>query len=180
METILEPTKKRRSSRRLDKKQIEQIVKLRNEKDLTITQIAPMYGKDPSTIFRVLEKNSDEYKALQRFKGNEVDLLDSVRYKNLRLRSALYDSIEEDNYSAVCNLAVDKKIQLIHPLTVDSGIDTEKSLLLQGKATQILDQRSLTVHLQDRLNHLDKALESAQIIDNEAPVDVSNVDNSCK
>jgi hypothetical protein len=144
-----EPT--RTKPPRLTTDEVERVMRLRTVNNLPIGDIGKIVDRHPSTIDRVLKRNSEEYQALQKFKDNQVDLLDNIRLKNTKVRNILYDSLLDDQGKSLCDLPVDKRVQLIHPLTVDSGIDTEKSLLLQGRATRILGYDD-TVQAEERVN----------------------------
>lgn len=119
---------------------------------LSYSEIAKKQNFSAPAVFKAiksLDKLAINKDQLDEYRKREVNLLDAAKMKFL---------------VAAVN---DKKLKSASALQCVTGfaVLTDKSLLLQGKATQIIESKSLILQANKTLEEIQDRLKSAQIID---------------
>jgi hypothetical protein len=124
--------RKHRKPRKLDPVKTLELA----ESGLSITDIAQHQNVNPSTVWRFLDKNSQEHKALAIFKDKRADFLHHHQMSVSRLKLLIEDGLlSEEGRTVLKAMDPDKKVRIYRDLTVASGIDYDKSRLEEGKTT---------------------------------------------
>lgn len=132
-------------------------------KGMNYTEIALKNNCTPQAArqaLKPLEKILLSRDNLKEFRDKEVSLIDSVKMK------VLVAAIQPDKI---------KKSSTLQLTTAYSQL-TDKSLLLQGKATQIIESKSMVLQAHKTLEEIQERLKSAQIIDGETDNSIVSVD----
>lgn len=140
------PIPKARKSRKVDPVKALQL----KERGYTNQDIADKFGVGPSAISNTLKRTRElilNTSELKEYRTKEVDILDSAK---ARLISAISEEKIEKAPLGTLTLAY---CQL-----------ADKSLLMQGKATQNINIRDVVTHLHDQEQALRRELEALDVV----------------
>lgn len=143
-----------RSVRRKGKIDVAQAIKDKFVRGLDYSEIASKNNCSYQAVRQRLQPIEEIILSKQEvkdFRENEVSLLDSA--KMALLVAALHPDRIKKATTQQCIWGY--------------GVLTDKSLLLQGKATQIIESKSMVLQAHKTLEEIQDRLKSAQIIDNE-------------
>jgi len=119
---------------------------------LSLSEIAAKQGVTPQGIHKALnglDKLAITKEELEDYRKREVSIIDTAKMR------FLLAAVDEEKLKSASALQC----------VTGFGILTDKSLLLQGKATQIVENKSLVLQAHRTLTEIQERLNSAQIID---------------
>lgn len=101
-------------------------------KGVGVTDVARTMNVSRMTVYRFLEKQSDDFQELKVFKDHHPDILSQLQKCSTDLR---FKIVAELNRRGVKEMTTSELRSLWHTLTIGQGVDFDKTRLLLGKST---------------------------------------------
>ena len=126
------------SKKQLQQSDINKIISLRINNNLSIYNIAPIIGCHPATVYRHLRNNDKTQQKLERYKKNRAD---DFAYEQMQ-ETAILNAIKEDLMTQthdgtprILQLSEPQKKGWYDSISVSRGITYDKERLERGQGT---------------------------------------------